>query len=103
MEASETNIEELKGEALDAALEARGLPKTGTADEKRQALKDRLAQDAKQGTTRVGVRWPVDSLDTGLEGVPVIGQEPTEVPKDKLDAIREAARTADVALIEARS
>lgn len=29
---------ELKGEALDAALEAAGLPKTGTADEKRVRL-----------------------------------------------------------------
>lgn len=29
---------ELKGEALDAALEAAGLPKTGSADEKRARL-----------------------------------------------------------------
>ena len=32
------DAEELKGEALDAALEERGLPKSGTADEKRQRV-----------------------------------------------------------------
>lgn len=40
----EINPDELKGEALDAALTAAGLPKTGTADEKRQRLKEALQQ-----------------------------------------------------------
>ena len=31
-------VEELKGKALDQAIEDAGLPKTGTADEKRAAL-----------------------------------------------------------------
>ena len=34
---------ELKGKALDDALEAAGLPKTGTADEKRKALAEHEA------------------------------------------------------------
>lgn len=35
-----TDAEELKGQALDDALEARGLSKSGTADEKRQRVAD---------------------------------------------------------------
>ena len=38
---------ELKGEALDKALEERGLPKTGTADEKRKAVADHDKKAAK--------------------------------------------------------
>lgn len=37
--------EELKGAALDEALEAAGLPKTGTADEKRARLAEHQAGD----------------------------------------------------------
>jgi hypothetical protein len=38
--------EELKGQALDDALEAAGLPKSGTADEKRRRLADHQSGDA---------------------------------------------------------
>lgn len=43
--ANEITVEEareLKGEALDDALEARGLPRTGSADEKRERLADHV-------------------------------------------------------------
>lgn len=36
---------EIKGAALDQALEDAGLPKTGTADEKRQRLAEHLSSD----------------------------------------------------------
>ncbi len=36
--AAEAEAQQLKGAALDEALEEAGLPKTGTADEKRQRL-----------------------------------------------------------------
>ena len=39
-------VEPLKGRELDAALDDAGLPKTGTADEKRQRLADHQTADA---------------------------------------------------------
>lgn len=36
--ASTSNVDQVKGAALDAALDAAGLPKTGSADEKRARL-----------------------------------------------------------------
>lgn len=38
----EANASGLRGAALDEALEARGLPKTGSADEKRARLAEHL-------------------------------------------------------------
>ena len=38
--ASDDDVDAVKGAALDAALEAAGLPKTGSADEKRARLRD---------------------------------------------------------------
>lgn len=43
----QTSAEDLKGQALDKALEDAGLPKTGTADEKRE----RLAREVGDGDT----------------------------------------------------
>lgn len=48
---------DLRGKALDSALEAAGLPKNGTADEKRQRLTDHQASVAEaavgQGNTNI--------------------------------------------------
>lgn len=45
-EAQDVDPSELKGKDLDAALEAAGLPKTGTADEKRERLVEHLTAPA---------------------------------------------------------
>lgn len=45
-EPEKINPETLKGDALDAALTRYGLPKTGTADEKRARLKEALEAGA---------------------------------------------------------
>lgn len=44
-EAPDADPAELKGAALDEALEAAGLPKSGTADEKRARLAEHLAAE----------------------------------------------------------
>ena len=41
---AEEEVEGLKGEALDEALKAAGLPRTGTADEKRARLAEHEAE-----------------------------------------------------------
>ncbi len=49
----------LKGQALEDALDKRGLPKTGTADEKRAAVAE---HDAQQATLE-----PTDDAESGTE------------------------------------
>lgn len=43
------NLEDIKGEALDGALGDLGLPKTGSADEKRDRLAERLNKEVNGG------------------------------------------------------
>lgn len=43
-------VEDLKGQKLDAELKDRGLPTTGTADEKRARLAEHLAAVGTSGT-----------------------------------------------------
>lgn len=61
---------ELKGKALDAALEEAGLPTTGTAAEKRAALAEHLAADTTD---------PLETTDGSNEPTePPHGGEPKE-------------------------
>jgi hypothetical protein len=55
--AAEDEAAKLKGQALDEALEKRGLPKTGTADDKRAAVADYDAANPE----------PTDDAESGTE------------------------------------
>lgn len=63
---------QLKGKALDAALEAAGLPTTGKADEKR----DRLAEHLVENVAWVGERGP--QLVDVPPGSPLITTVPSQ-------------------------
>lgn len=106
MEAALSNIDDLKGDALDGALDGAGLldgNKSKTVDEKRALLREHEEALANEGNVSVRVQWPVTSLDTGVEGVETITfDSPTPVAKDKLEAVKEAAASVDVGLIVGR-
>jgi hypothetical protein len=106
MEAATTNIDDLKGDALDAALDGADLldgNKSKSVDEKRALLREHEEALANAGNVSVKVQWPVTSLDTGIEGVGTINfDNPTPVSKNQLDAVKEAAASADVVLIVGR-
>lgn len=74
-----------------------GGPEVALANEQRLEPADQ--PKVKDGVA-VAVRWPVDYLDTGIEGVALIRQDPTLVPRAKLEDIRVAAGSAGVELIE---
>lgn len=106
MEAATTNIDDLKGDALDAALDGAGLldgNKSKSVDEKRTLLREHEEALANAGNVGVKVRWPVTYFETGIDGVGTINYDtPTPVPKDKLDAVKQAAESADTVLIVGR-
>lgn len=116
---SEQDVRALKGEALDDALDQRQLPKVGTADEKRDRLLESLsaagalapppaeqsgtaspAEGRGSGTVTLRTRYPVDRFEHGIAGAPSITSAGTEVPASKVDALNEAAKSADTHLEE---
>lgn len=101
MEAALSNIDDLKGEALDSALEAVGLlegNKARSADEKRALLRDREQQVASEGTVQVAVAYPYDRHETNIDGIGVLTRDPTPVSRDQLDAVKAGAESAGVKL-----
>lgn len=106
MEAATTltaeDIEALKGEALDEALAERELAKTGTADEKRDRLREfHDLPTVESGDVAVSVAYPGDEFHTGVDDI-VLTREPQTVPAGKLEAIRAAAESADTRLVEVK-
>ena len=57
----------MKGVALDDALRARGLPLSGTADEKRAALVAAVTPDGDEDEDEDGVTEPTSVGDDGVE------------------------------------
>lgn len=66
--------EDLKGAALDEALEAAGLPKSGTADEKRARLAEHLAEHLADQDD-VDEDDPIDSNTGDNNQTPPAGEE----------------------------
>lgn len=73
-------------------LADRGLKLTYAADEGGGS-----SGESGKGPT-VAVRFPVDELNTGVKGVPVLTRTPQHVAKTKLDDVRAAAGSAQVGL-----
>lgn len=90
---TETGTEAASGVSLGATI---GSEKTAAQNEKAVAKPKGKAAKATQATNtaKVRVRWPVDELNTGLPGVPVLTQEPQEIPASKVKAVRDAAASA---------
>jgi hypothetical protein len=71
-----------------------------------QMTDEELAQATSDAAVKAGAvvrlqlnAWPVDRFEHGVEGVdPLTSHAPTDVPADKEDAVRAAARTAGLSI-----
>jgi hypothetical protein len=83
---------ELKGAALEAALTAAGLPKTGTADEKRAALAEAASAPSEpQPVDESGKLIPTPEPTDTPEATPEATPAPSELKGDALAAALEEA------------
>ena len=107
--ATTTDIEALTGEALDNALEARGLlegNKSKSADDKRDLLRkaeaEAEAEASKSGEVTVAVGYPHHEFESQVDDVPTITSAGVTIPRGKLDAVKEVAKTYEVPLVVKR-
>lgn len=54
-------------------------------------------------TVKVRVAWPVDTFDTGIDGVGVLTQEFSDIPQPALAAVLEVARKHQIVIVEEAS
>lgn len=86
--------------ALSEDEATRQLDEISDVDRPVEALPGKPLEAGGNGKALVRVRYPLDSFDSGIDGVPLITAQGVEVDRSKLDAILEAAKTAATPLEE---
>lgn len=92
---------ESPAEAVQVAVQATHPPEAlrlGLADDVRSTPGKPFEKG--QGKATVRTRWPVDSFDSGVKGVPVITAAGVEVERSKAEALNQAAAENDIELEE---